>query len=253
MNKKQEESAKENSQKEIKLEQKNDEPGNKSFSEKIKNLFTSDKEKKVESIEIPVVQSKQKETPKNIDVKRESKKENEGNKNISSYKTNTAKKAPHKKISEEDIDITDLENVRMDNEYEYKVYEYNKKPSNFNDYKVVAKVPKFLEKAHDTFGNSHISRIYSHNDYIDTLFNAIDDEAIGAIDRIFQILKTNDVTRKDGETPLIYAAKNHKIRSLEYLLMRGADKNATNKKGETAYIVAVQNNNYEVIGILKQN
>ena len=243
LNKKQEESLKETNKEKIKIEQKKDEPGSKSFSDKIKGLFGSDKEKKVESIEIPDLNNKKKEVKKETIEKSK----------VQSPKKQVTKKVLHKKIPDDDIDIMDLENVRMDNEYEYKVYEYNKKPSNFNDYKVVAKVPEFLEKAHDTFGNGHISRIYSQDDYIDTLFKAIDDEAIGAIDRIFQILRTNDVTRNDGETPLIYAVKKNKIRSLEYLLMRGADKNAKNKKGETAYKVAVQNNNYEIIGILKQN
>jgi hypothetical protein len=150
-------------------------------------------------------------------------------------------------------DVFDIESERFNSEYEYKVYEYNKRPNNLNNYKVVANVPEFLEKAHDTMGNGHISRIYSQDDYIHTLFRAINDEQIGAIDRIFQILKSGNVSRKDGETPLIYAVKNKKYRSVEYLLMRGADKEVKNGWGESALNVAKRNNDYEMVKILNQS
>ncbi len=146
-----------------------------------------------------------------------------------------------------------------DSQYEDKIYEYNRKQINItkkyklNDYKIKVNVPEFLKSHENTIGNGHLNDIYYHEDYINALFAAVSDEDLSAIDSLLRVIKNVDMKNSQGETLLTYAAKNRKITSFKYLVMRGCDINMPNKKGETIEIILKKNGNKQMLVLLKQS
>ena len=146
-----------------------------------------------------------------------------------------------------------------DSQYEDKIYEYNRKQINItkkyklNDYKIKVNVPEFLKSHENTIGNGHLNDIYYRKDYINALFAAVSDEDLSAIDSLLRVIKNIDMKNSQGETLLTYAAKNRKITSFKYLLMRGCDINMPNKKGETVEIILKKNGNKQMLVLLKQS
>ena len=141
----------------------------------------------------------------------------------------------------------------VDSIYENKVFEYNERITNLNNYKILREVPEFLKKAEDTIGNNHLKKIYYYDDYIKTLFHAIEDQNTGAIDRLFRIIKNIEIKNHKGDTPLIHAVKQRKLHSIKYLIKRGCDKNYQNDSGETPKNIAISNKDYKILLILNEN
>ena len=169
-----------------------------------------------------------------------------------------------------DFDLTDFERTQKlqeeymgisegDSQYEDKIYEYNRKQINItkkyklNDYKIKVNVPEFLKSHENTIGNGHLNDIYYHKDYINALFAAVSDEDLSAIDSLLRVIKNVDMKNSQGETLLTYAAKNRKITSFKYLVMRGCDINMPNKKGETIEIILKKSGNKQMLVLLKQS
>ena len=160
----------------------------------------------------------------------------------------------NQKLQEEYMGISE-----RDSQYENKIYEYNRKQINIakkyklNDYKIKVNVPEFLKSHDNTTGNGHLNDIYYHKDYINALFAAVSEEDLSAIDSLLRVIKSVDIQNSQGETLLTYAAKNHKITSFKYLVMRGCDINMPNKKGEKIEVILKKNGNKQMLVLLKRS
>jgi hypothetical protein len=149
--------------------------------------------------------------------------------------------------------------ANYDSEYENKIYEYNKKKISaakkykLHDYKIKVQIPEFLKVSENTLGNGHLNQIYYYKDYVNALFNAVLDEDLSAIDSLLRAIKNIDIQNSNGETLLTYAAKNKKVKSIRYLLMRGCNSKISNDKGETIEGILRKNNDRQIISLLKQS
>ena len=158
---------------------------------------------------------------------------------------------------EDEINNKEFASEKYDSEYENKIYEYNKKKVEvskkykLNDYKIKVKVPEFLKSSENTIGNGHLNHIYYLNDYINALFAAILDENLAAIDSLLRVIKNVDIKNSQGDTLLIYAAKNKKMKSIRYLLMRGCNINISNSLGETIESIMIKNRDKQMLSLLK--
>lgn len=141
-------------------------------------------------------------------------------------------------------------NDRIDEKYQQKIFERNNYNKDVKNYKVIGEVPSFIRKAQTTVGNNHLNKVYYYNDYVRTLFKAVLEENISAIERLLIILKNTEIENKEGDTPLIYAVKNKKMKSIRYLVKRGCDPNYQNSSGDSPKNIALESGDIKLLAIL---
>ncbi|QBN20244.1 ankyrin repeat domain-containing protein [Flavobacterium nackdongense] len=75
----------------------------------------------------------------------------------------------------------------------------------------------------------------------------------GEIETVKQIIESGTKVNKkiNGLTPLMYAARYNKVEIIEYLLLKGADRDIKDGQGFTALKYAELSNAYDAIAVLK--
>ena len=84
----------------------------------------------------------------------------------------------------------------------------------------------------------------------EVLADSINDDGTRRYDNNNNLLLDVDVKNKDGDTPLILAAKNNQVKMVGMLLRFGADVDVRNKDEDTPLILAAKNNQVKIVGML---
>lgn len=260
-----------------KKNEKKDEEKSLSIKDKIKSLLEKKDEKtnftegielnsEIKNNEIKVIDNTNNNSDKIIKTSSD-KTKNSVNKNLK--KPHIKKELKKKKINYSD-DCDDLEllnyekekeifDEKYDSKYENKIYEYSDRKNNalkklkLSNYKIKVNIPEFLKVSENTLGNGHLNQIYYYEDYVNSLFAAVLDENLPAIDSLLRIIKNADIKNSMGETLLTYGAKNQKTKSIRYLLKRGCNTKISNNQGETLETIIKKNNHTEILSMLKQS
>ena len=140
-----------------------------------------------------------------------------------------------------------------DGEYDRLMFEYNKHSSGTQNYKIVTSVPDYIKNSSACKNNRHLNKVYVHNDYVKSIFFAVDQQNLNLLERLFIELKNENIENINGETPLFYAIKKRKNKVLRYLIARDINLRFENEYKQNAMNIALKYNNYYAISLLKHS
>ncbi|MFI4983962.1 MAG: ankyrin repeat domain-containing protein [Rickettsiales bacterium] len=110
---------------------------------------------------------------------------------------------------------------------------------------------KFIQNMPRTDDNSHLPNLVYQKEFSELLFAAVARDDVGAINSL--LARGGDINARiasSGVTPLISSIKANNIRTIRYLLTRGADQNVKTNDGKTPIHFAAIANNIEVFNLL---
>ncbi len=118
------------------------------------------------------------------------------------------------------------------------------------DYQNNISPPNISKKSYGE-NNQHLPKAFYQSEYSSLLFAAADNDDIATIKALLN--KNADINATDnrnGYSPLMYAAKNNRLRALRYLIIRGANVNQQALDGKSALHVAALQNHFEIMKVL---
>ena len=96
-------------------------------------------------------------------------------------------------------------------------------------------------------------KYFVHSDeYKLYLFYAVARGDTGAVDSLLNMLDSTEIRNTHGDTPLIYAAKIGNVKMVRYLIVKGAELDATNHAGLSATAVATKISRGDIIEALNE-
>ena len=137
-------------------------------------------------------------------------------------------------------------NFRKNNEKPYIPYSQRNTKHNY----LKSHTPTLIYKKRYNKMNRHLPKAQYTEDFNKLIFHVIENDDIDSLRPILKKVSGIDVLNKDGETPLLFAARLGKVKSLKYLLFNGADVNAQNKQGITALHYAAANNRSDILNAI---
>jgi ankyrin repeat protein len=117
-----------------------------------------------------------------------------------------------------------------------------------------APLPEVIRKGAYGEDNQHLPKTIVNDEYSRLLFIAVMQENIGAIKALLaKGANVNSLDSKQGSSPLIYSVIHNKVRSLNYLILRGANLDVAALNGKTALHNAVLKKDPTLINILLES
>jgi|GEM_PF-6138417 ankyrin repeat protein len=117
-----------------------------------------------------------------------------------------------------------------------------------------APLPEVIRKGEYGENNQHLPKTIVHDEYSRLLFIAVMQENIGAIKALLaKGANVNSLDSRHGSSPLIYSVIHNKVRSLNYLILRGADLDIASLDGKTALHNAALKKDPTLINILLES
>ncbi len=156
----------------------------------------------------------------------------------------SAKKSfvPKKRMTED----TSLSNVFEDNQELERTYKPDGVETRHTfENKVVP--PKFFQRTEYDDNNKHLPTVVYQKRYSELLFAAVQKDDVGAINTL--ISNGADINSKfseNGYTALMYAIQTKNLRTIRYLITKGANLNAQGNDGKTALHLAATSHDVEI-------
>jgi ankyrin repeat protein len=107
--------------------------------------------------------------------------------------------------------------------------------------------PKFLQRTEFNDANKHLPKVVYQKQYSELLFAAIQKDDVGALNTLLH--NGADINAKfteNGYTALMYAIQTKNLRTVRYLITRGANLNIQGTDGKTALHLAAASNNVDI-------
>lgn len=160
----------------------------------------------------------------------------------------SAKKAavPQKRMTED----TSLSRVFEDHQELERTY----KPDGIqtrHDFETKVVPPKFFQKAEFDDNNKHLPTVVYQKRYSELLFAAIQKDDVGAINTLLSNgADINSKFAENGYTALMYAIQTKNLRTVRYLITKGANLNLQGNDGKTALHLAAASHDVEIFSTM---